>query len=128
MFCNDGGLRDDDARTCVFKLGVDADVFSLTESLPVNLSADGHLAVRYEHTGDFLLFTGCSWSLRTTQLMSDIYYYLKLLYFTFVIVSYLLQVFFSIFKFLDSGLYFYFPLTMFTFCTKAPKHIPVSET
>lgn len=63
VFGDDGGLRHYDTGAGVLKLGVDADVFSLTEALPVDPSADGHLAVWDEHTGDLLLFGGCSWSL-----------------------------------------------------------------
>lgn len=67
MFGDNGGLRHHNTRTRVLKLGIDADVLALAEPLPVNLSADGHLAVRYEHTSDLLLFGGGSRSLRESE-------------------------------------------------------------
>lgn len=67
VFGDDGGLGYNDTRAGVLKLGIDADVFSLAEALPVDASADGHLAVGDEHTGDLLLFGGCGWSLMEAQ-------------------------------------------------------------
>ena len=64
---DDGGFGNHNTRAGVLKLGVDADVFSLAEAFPVDLSADGHLAVRDEHAGNLLLIGRRRRSLRRPQ-------------------------------------------------------------
>lgn len=55
VFGYDGGFGHHDARACVLELGIDVDVFSLTEAAAIDFSIERHLAIGDEHAGDFLL-------------------------------------------------------------------------
>lgn len=64
---HDGSFWNDDPRAGVFKLSIDANVFPLAVTLPVNAGGHGNASVGNKHAGDFLLFCTCNWSLKTME-------------------------------------------------------------